>query len=172
MKKNKEIVNITKEELIKLLVSVEKATFTQLVTETEVRMKKTGNPYNKIIKRSVGKYLIGGDYMLRIINEGKKEGMDTQFEVDDNKVGNHISKCVLYNEKLGRHYLMCEYFSEIPPKNEYFYEGNPIEKVLFESYLSKKSESTKQPQERKVKVFSPNIENIREISVNGSKYVL
>ena len=172
MKKNKEIVQITKEELIKLLVSVEKVLFTQLVTETEVRMKKTGNPFNKIIKRSVGRFLIGSDYMLRVINEGKKEGIDTQFEVDENKVGKHISKCVLYNEKLDKHYLMCEYFDEVPPKVEYFYEGNPIEKMLFESYMYQRSESQKQPQERKVKVVSYNIDNIKEISLNKVKYVL
>jgi hypothetical protein len=172
MKKNKEIVNITKEELIKLLVSVEKASFTQLVTETEVRMNKTGNPYNKIIKKSVGKFLIGGDYMLRVINEGKKEGIETSFETEESKLGKHISKCVLYNEKLDKHYLQCEYFTEVPPKVEYFYEGNPIEKVLFESWLTKKTESTKQPQERKVKIVSYNINNIKEISLNGNKYVL
>ncbi len=72
MKKNKEIVQVTNEELIKVLVSVEKVTFTQLVTETEVRMKKTGNPFNKIIKKSIGKFLIGGNYVTRIINEGKR----------------------------------------------------------------------------------------------------
>ncbi len=171
MKKNKEIVQVTNEELIKVLVSVEKVTFTQLVTETEVRMKKTGNPFNKIIKKSIGKFLIGGNYVTRIINEGKKEGIDIQFEVDENKIGKHISKCVLYNEKLDKHYLMCEYFDETPPKVEYFYEGNPIEKVLFESYMYQKSESSKQPQERKVKVVSYNIDNIKEISLNGVKYV-
>jgi hypothetical protein len=63
-------------------------------------------------------------------------------------------------------------FDEVPPKVEYTFEGNPIDKQLFESYLVKVSESKKQPQERKVKVITPKIENIKSFTLEGIKYIV
>ena len=172
-KRNKEIKEITKDELLTLLLSVDKPKFTQLLTETNVRMNKTNNPYYDQIKKVTrGKFLIGGDYEMRVINESKKSGLDTSFESLENKTGRHLSKCVLFNEEKNQHYLMCEYFTEVPLKTEHYFEGNQIEKTLFENWLVKKSESSRQPQDRKVNVVSYKLENIKEISLNGVKYII
>ena len=67
---------------------------------------------------------------------------------------------------------MCEHFSEVPLTSEYYHNGNQVEKTLFESWLVKLSESSRQPQERKVKVISYKLENIKEISLNKVKYIV
>jgi hypothetical protein len=168
-------MNITRNELIGLLNEVKTSTFVHLLTETKVRMNKTGNPFfDKVIKRSSCNYLIGNDYQIRVWGNGEKEGIpqeENNFEVEEMKGKKHLSKVVCIDTKTESvYYLMVERFDEIKPKVEYTFEGNPIEKQLFESYMVKVSESQKQPQERKVKVLTFKIDNIKEITLNKVKY--
>jgi spore germination protein GerM len=65
---------------------------------------------------------------------------------------------------------MVERFDEIKPQVEYICEGNPIEKTLFQDYMTKVYESQKQEQERKVMVISYKLDSIKEFSLNGNKY--
>jgi hypothetical protein len=168
-------MNITRNELIGLLNEVKTSTFVHLVTETKVRMNKTGNPFfDKVIKKSSCNYLMGNDYQIRVWGNGEKEGIpqeENTFEVEEMKGKKHLSKVVCIDTKTESvYYLMVERFDEIKPKVEYTFEGNPIEKQLFESYMVKVSESKKQPQERKVKVLTFKLDNIKEISFGKEKY--
>jgi len=165
---------ITESELIVLLNDVKTSTFVNIVMETKVRMNKTGNPYyDKVIKRSSCNYLMGNDYENRVNNNSEKEGLDRTFESTTPSGKEHVSKVVLIDTKTSsKHYLMVERFDEINPVNEYKMEGDPIEKMMFESYMVKVYESQKQEQERKVMVLTPLISNIREISFGGEKYIV
>lgn len=165
-------MNITQNELLEILNSVEKSTFVNLVTETKVRMNKTGNPFfDKVTKKSKSNFLIGNDYGIRVTNNEKKEGIEGNFEVEEMKGKKHVSKCVCIDTKTESvYYLMVERFDEIKPQVEYTFEGNSIEKTLFESYMVKVSESKKQVQEKKVSVLTFKISNIKEISINKEKY--
>jgi hypothetical protein len=162
---------ITKNEMLVILSEVEKSTFINLVTETKVRMNKRNNPYfDKVIKKSKSNFLIGNDYETRVRTNEGKEGLTPDFQSEENKVGTHISKCVLFNEKTQSHYLMVERFDEIKPQVEYTFEGNSIDKVLFQDYMTKVYESQKQEQERKVMVISYKMDSIKEFTLNGQKY--
>lgn len=164
---------IDRNELLTLLSNVEKSTFVNLVTETKLRMNKRNNPYyDKVIKKSKCNFLIGNDYETRVQGNESKEGLTPDFVSMENKVGNHISKCVLFNEKTQSHYLMVERFDEIKPKVEYIFEGNQIDKMLFNDYMVKVSESSRQEQERKVMVLSYKLDSIKELSLNGQKYIV
>ena len=167
------MTQITKTELIELLNNVEKSTFVHLVTETKVRMNKTGNPYfDKVIKKSSCNFLMGNEYGVRVGTNEEKEGItDSGFEVEEMKGKRHISKVVCVDTKTEtKHYLCVERFDEIKPKVEYVCEGNPIEKHLFESFMVKVSESQKQVQERKVKWLTYGIDSIKQISFNKENY--
>lgn len=165
------MVQITRQELLTLLMGVEKSTMVHLVTETKVRMNKRNNPYfDTIIKRNSSNYLIGNEYETRVGTNEKKEGLEGTFESEKNTQGVHVSKCVLYNEKLNKYYLQYEYFLESNPQVEYLYNGNSIEKQLFESFMIKKSETSRQEQNRKVFFQSFDIVNIKQISINKMKY--
>jgi hypothetical protein len=174
MRTPKPIVNVNVEEMVNILNDVEHSTPIFVMMETSVRMNKTGNPfYNKIIKETTGRYFIGNDYENRVNNNMEREGMDRSFETEQPKGKHHISKCVLKDDKTDSvYYLMMERFKEVKPKVRYFFEGNVIEKQLFESYMTKVYEPTKQEQERKVYPMTPKIENIRFISLNGIRYVI
>jgi hypothetical protein len=173
----KEIVNITRQELITLLMNFDETKhqpFVNVVMETPVRMIKTGNPYyERIFKKSSCNYKLNVDYGKRVNNNITKEGIEENFEVGEMKGKKHISKCVCVDTKTETtHYLMLERFDEINPQNEYLMEGNLIEKTLFEPFMTKVYENKSQPQERKVMVITPKIDNIKEMSFGGFKYII
>jgi hypothetical protein len=176
---NKTLIPITQKELIEVLNGIENPTFVYIVSETIVKMNKgktkdgnkEPNPYHdKVVKLKKGRFLIGSDYEERVINNDKKEGGEGNFKSQESKVGKHISKCVLFNEKRNRYYLSLERFPEVKPKVEYLFEGNTIDKVIFDKWISDTDNYENQPQERKVEWTTLMLENIREISVEGKKY--
>ena len=171
----KEQVMINQEELLTLLSNVVKPTFTHILSETIPKMNKTNNPYfDKVTKVSKGNYFIGGTYEDMVIIRMEKEGMEGSFESKENKIGTHVegTKCVLFNEKLNRHYLQYFIFPTSKIKSEYQFEGNSIDKLIFESYLVKKSNTSRQPQENKQNPQSLMLKNIKEISLGGIKYIV
>ena len=178
---NKEVKKISKQELINILNTIEKPTFTHIVSETIVKMNKEKtregvkefNPYhNQVTKLRKGKFLIGSDYEKRVNNNDIKEGGEGTFKSQESKVGVHISKCVIYNERLDRHYLSHERFPEVKPTNEYIFEGNTIDKMIFDKWIGESSNYENQPQERKVEWTTLTIDNIKEISLEGTKYII
>jgi hypothetical protein len=174
MTQDKQYVVTTHEELLKVLMTKERYEFTHLVMVTTPSMNKTNNKYYKNIKKvTKGNFNIGVDYERRVRNNEEKEGLSTTFESDKPSGKHYVSKCVLQSDKYPNlYYLMLEYFLENNPKVDYYFQGNTIEKHLFEKYLSKKKESTKQVQKRKVHVISPLITSIQEISIDGVHYVI
>jgi len=167
----KETKKITQQELLTLLMNVEKPTFTNVVSEVIPKMNKTGNPYfGKLVKKSKGNYFIGGSYEDMVNNRMEKEGMEPTFESKECSVGTHISKCVQYNENTKKHYLQYFTFPTSKPSSTFEFEGNEIDKQLFESFMVKKSEKSRQPQDNKHQPQSLTITNIKEISLGGVHY--
>jgi len=60
----------------------------------------------------------------------------------------------------------------VKPKTEYKYEGNTIDQMIFDKWVSESGNYENQPQDRKVKVMSVSISNIKEISLEGTKYII
>ena len=178
---DKQVKNISQNELVSILNTIEKPTFVNIVSETIVKMNKEKtkektkelNPYhNKVVKLRKGNFLIGSDYEKRVKGNDIKEGGEGSFKSQESRVGVHVSKCVLFNEKLNRYYLSHERFPQVKPKNEFIFEGNTIDKVLFEKWIGESKNYENQPQEKKVEWTTLMIENIKEISLEGTKYIL
>ncbi len=181
MENQKEIKRVTQEEIIAILNTIEKPTFTHIVSETIVKMNKEKtkegnkeeNPYhNKVEKVKRGRFLIGSDYESRVNNNDIKEGGEGTFKSQESKVGVHISKCVVFNKRLNRHYLSHEKFPKVKPTSEFVFEGNTIDKMIFEKWIGESSNYENQPQENKVEWTTLTISNIKEISLNGTKYIV
>lgn len=167
-------LTIPRGNMITLLNEVERPTFVHLVTETKVRMNKKGNPYHEqIVKCLSSNFYIGSEYEKRVNNNREKEGKETDFVSSPLSGKNHISKCVLTDTKTQtKFYVMCEWFKRSYPKVEYKYNGNSIDKQMFESYLVKRKESEKQQIENKVNIVTYLIESIKEIRMNRTRYIL
>ena len=167
-------INITRTDMVSVLNEVVKPTFVNLVTETKVRMNKKGNPYHdQVIKCLTSNFYIGSEYEKRVNNNLVKEDKENDFVSSPLSGKEHISKCVLTDTKTNtKRYLMCEWFKRSYPKVSYKFQDNSIDKVLFEDYLVKKSESTKQGLDNKVNIVTYSIESIKEIRFNKTRYVL
>lgn len=165
------VMKVSKTEILEILKNVNKPTFVNIVSETKVRMNKTGNPYfDKVFKTSKGNYFIGGSYEDMVNNRMEKEGMERTFVSEECKVGDHVSKCVQYNEKLNRYYLQYFTFDTSNIKSEYTFEGNPIDRNVFVSFEVKKSQTSRQPQVNKHDPKSFMIDSLKEVSMNGTRY--
>ena len=177
----KQNLTISQQDLISLLNEIENPTFVNIVSTTNVKMNKEKtkegnkelNPYyNKVTKLRKGNFLIGSDYEKRVQKNDKKEGGEGNFQSQESKVGTHISKCVLFNERLNKYYLSHEKFPKVKPKNEFLFEGNTIDKMLFEKWIGESNNYENQPQENKVEWTTLTIDNIKEISLNGIHYII
>lgn len=173
-------IQVTLGQMVEIFNGIEKSTFVNLVTEIKVKMvqksrtDKTPNPYfDQVVKKNRGNYLIGNDYGDRNGTNQEKEGIDPDsFEVKENWF-EHVSKVVVRSKKNPENmYLQYEFFKESNVVTEYVFNGQTIDQVLFESYLSQKSEPTNQPQERKVYFQTYSMDSIKEFSIGGNKYIV
>ncbi len=169
-------LTIPRGNMITLLNEVERPTFVHLVTETKVRMNKKGNPYHEQVTKCLSSnFYIGSSYEDRVNNNRVKEGVENDFVSSPLSGKNHISKCILTNtnqENGVKFYLMCEWFKRSYPKVEYKYNGNSIDRQLFQSFEVKRKESEKQQIENKVNIVTYLIESIKEIRMNRTRYIL
>ena len=79
-------MSITKNELITLLSTIDKPTFTNVVMETKVRMNKTNNPYyDKVIKRSKCNYSLGVNYESRVNNNEVADAIMKMYKFSKKK---------------------------------------------------------------------------------------
>jgi len=159
-------VEVNTVELTNILKGVMRGTFSNFEIHTIPSMNKTNNPfYNKVTKVTKGNILIGGDYQKRVINNTD----NPNFVPEKCNVGEHIGEgnCVIHNEKLGRDYLQYEWFEEVLPKSEFFFEGNKIDKQMFVDYMVKKSFN-----KYGVNIQSVKIDNIKKINFDHIHYVV
>jgi hypothetical protein len=183
---NKETKTISEIELLNIIKEVEETTpntfvgitMRTLFTDVLKKSKTDGsiNPYYKeIYKVSSKTYRLVTDYQKRVKNNLEKEGKDPNtFEVESPKGKKHISKSILTDtETETKNYVMVEWFPEIKGTTNYEHNGNPIDKQLFEKWVSvSESSNQKQGLDREVKPITPNVSNILEFSVNGTKYII
>ena len=159
-------IEVNTNELTNILKGVMRGTFSNFEIHTIPSMNKTNNPFfNKVTKVTKGNILIGGDYQKRVINNTD----NPNFVPEKCNVGEHIGEgnCVIHNEKLGRDYLQYEWFEEVLPKSEFFFEGNKIDKQMFVDYMVKKSFN-----KYGVNIQSVKIDNIKKINFDHIHYVV
>lgn len=167
----KQIISVTQEELLLVLMSVEKPTFTNIVMCTVPKMNKGNNPYfGRLVKKSKGNFFIGGDYERMVIEGMIKEGLEDEFKSEKCTVGEHLTKCIQYNEKLNRHYLQYYTYPSSNIKSTYEVDGVEVEKDIIRPYLTSSSSTSRQPQEKKVNVKSLMLSSIKQISLGGKIY--
>jgi len=152
----------------------------------------TVNPYFEggvTILSKKFKIVIGFDYEKSINRRLEKEGKEGNFvsgfkptvdeetgEVKQREVWfDMISKGLVTDKKThSKYYLRYQYLKDSITQSEYLYNGNPILKQLFESYLTKKSENSYSNQglDDTLNFQVCDLNNILEISMGKEKYVL
>jgi hypothetical protein len=169
----KNIVFLSLLEWVELLNNVNVGQFAHLKTNTLVRMNKTENPYfNLVEKNTEVNVLLGGrSYAEGVVKGSAKEGINASgFTAEKCKVGEHMSRVVLYNDNTKKHYAQYEIFQEVKPKVTYIFDKKEIDRSIFQDYEIKKSSASRQPQQRKVFMPSVTLENIVSLTMNGTEY--
>jgi len=173
MKENQVTKGITSSELVEILKTQKIGTFAFIKIETVLKMNKKNNPYfDRIIKKSEIRVLLGSNYENRVNNNLEKEDKESNFVAESCKVGNHVSECILFNENTQLFYLQYEYFKEIKPKVSYYYNDNIIELEKFADFLPQKSVANQNSLIKKVYSSTVKIGNIKEISLNKTRYII
>lgn len=156
--------------MVSIVRTIKNGQFVFTDTTTEVRMNKGGREnsneyYGKVTKTTRGNVRPLCDYHLRKNNSNEKQGLP-EHELGQNKVGSKVDEvgCVTHNEKLDRYYFMYEFFPNVRVKVDYEFEGNQIEKHLFDQYVIKSKLDN-------VNVRQVNVDNINEITIDHTKYI-
>lgn len=157
MKNQKQTID--KSTLVEILSQVERGEFVNIESITNVKMRKTGNPYyNEVVKRSSKNVRCLPDYEKRVQN---KTG-NTEFQSAPNWF-EHISPCVVKHRNNDNTYFMYETFEGQSVRNEYIHNGEVINKEVLTPYLPTYNE-------REVQVFTIKTDNIKKISYKGVRY--
>lgn len=182
MKNETKVINPN--EVVPLFMSVDKGVPTNLKYFVEQVMNKEKkndgtkqlNPYYKKVMKLVSINVLLSNYKKRIEVEGGKEGIDvSNIEVQKPKGKHHISYCVLENDNDSSiKYLGFEPLKNFSkPQIEYYFEGNTIEKHLFDSWINKTEyEVSTQPQENQIMWRTLDLSNLKEFTLNSVRYIV
>jgi hypothetical protein len=171
-----ELKDIIIEEVeTKTLVPFINLTYDSPFTNWVKKSKEDGsiNPYWKEVTKETKKtYLPVVNYKKRVDGNGSKEGIEGEHQLGELKGKKHISKCLLTDtETETKLYIMVEQFKEIKPsKTIYRHNGNEIDKVLFEKWITYYDNYTSQEQNRKVEVLTLLLDRVERITINGQGY--
>jgi len=169
----KEVIQVNTQDLMRVLTQVKGAKPATILTTTEVKMNKTGNPYHgRITKQAVANIFLNYNYEKAVNARLVKEGKEANFVASAPVWGEAIpgTPLVLYKGSL---YLTVGYLTNNTPKSEYFCDGEPIAKDTIADYLKQKSSSAAKQgleAEDEVVVRKFKLESIKEIRMGGKIY--
>lgn len=180
----KQIVKVSVPELVNVLRTIKLNRWVSVTTDTEPRMNKTGNPfYNKETKKFNVRKVTTTEYRLskyedRVNNNMEKEGMERTFESQKPTGRSHVegTECLLVSDKDPNvFYFMIECVGNNKPRTEYFKDGQPMNEtdiLIMNDFLIKSGEITSQEQEKKVKVITPLVSNIKRLVTEHVEYIV
>ena len=132
------------------------------------------NPYYRQIRKySERTFKIVRDYEKRVKVNLVREGKDpSTFKVESPKGKKHLSDCILTDLKTEtKRYLMIEWFEGVKGRYNFTFQGNPIEKVIFEKWITQREKTNgKQGLENGVTPITVLFDSLVEVSVNGVIY--
>jgi len=160
---------ITKAVLAALLNDIKGATFATLVTETDPKLKKTGNPFGKVRKVSRVNVCLGFQYENAVNRQRTREGSEPDFEVAPRQWGEKISAMLVSHN--GKIYLETKVEKSLDTK--YLAEnGQEIPSDDVKPFLPARKPNARQETEKEILVRDYALDSITAISFQGKDYVV
>lgn len=161
---------LTTTALVEVLATVKGATFATLITETDARLKKTGNPFGPVRKVSRVNVCLGFQYESAVNRQRTREGTVADFEAAPRQWGTRLPGSMLVEHK-GKLYLEtkverslgCVYLDA---------SGKELTAEQVAPFLPARSESTRQETEKEILVRDYALESLRSVSFGGEQYVM
>jgi hypothetical protein len=190
----KQVVTVNEVELINILSNVNTPQFVSGIFDVKVEMKKfldywlindegkkkknpnpTPNPYYENGIRKVSKkykLITGFDYEKSVNRRLEKEGKESDFETKENWF-DVISKGLVVNKNNPhKFYFRYQYQPDSTTQTTSFFQGNEIEKSLYESYVNQTNDYENQGLDNPLRFQVVGIENVKEITLGGTHYYL
>jgi len=176
---------INQAQLVEILGARKGNIFAQVLSLTDSKARKTGNPYGVILKRSAASVSIGTDYERAVNTTAEREGNANAgtFKAESiwNGKGEHlVPNKIVRHVETGRLYLYCQasdkQINAFPPSVTYeTLQGETLTREQVEPFLPSKSPSAKQAEfgnesERQVRLIA--LDNVQAIAMHGEVYVL
>lgn len=136
----------------------------------------TRNPFTDGIFSRTRMYRIqtGFDYPNSVSERRKKEGLTPEFQNEDDKEiwYNIVSKgLVVHKDDPTKFYFRYQKLKDSTLGHQYLYRNNPIERQMFESYMTKRNteEYSNQELDNPVRMKVVKLENIIRINILGKR---
>ena len=160
---------ITQENLQSMLADIRGATFATLVTKTDARLKKTGNPFGNVEKVSRVNVCLGFQYEKAVNRQRAREGTEADFEAVPRQWGEKISPMFIAHK--GKIYL--ETKVERSLSTTYLdSKGQEIPSEAVKPFLPARAESSRQETEKEILVRDYAMDSILSLSFRGEDYVV
>ena len=163
---------ITHKQFVEMLLIRKGANIIGLVTETEPKARKTGNPFKEIKKLVHRTVVTGAKYKEAVLKQGA-----TSFDADPLPYGKFLveNKIILHEGELQLRTVRRN--APKPVKVQFVADGEEVAKEVVDKYLTKSKPSAKQERvgvtgKKQVKVRNYKLSNIKEIRMNGQVYKL
>ena len=163
-----EVRLVTINQLEKILLGINGAKAVMLLARTQVKMRKTGNPYyNMVYKEQEHNVFLNFNYAKAVNRQREREGNTFPFLAHPRKWGVRLpySCMVLHNNQ----YYM-EAKVERTASKQYLFRGRPIQLEQFSPYVIQPSEPKTQALIEPVIVRDYNTMSIMEITIDGIRY--
>lgn len=169
----KEVVLVDKMGLVRELMQIKNAVPATIIAVTEEKMNKTKNPfYGRVTKKQRSNVFINFDYANSVNKRLVKEGKEADFVAHQRVWGERLpnTPIVFHNNT---YYLEAGFLTKNDPKVEYFLDGEPTDKAVFETYMKPKTKSSGNQgleDENEVVLRDFKIDSVHEIHMNGKIY--
>ena len=164
---------ITVNQLVNLLSAISVETPARIVTETEVKMKKTNNPYfGQVTKRTTSNVLLCFNYENEVNRERAKEGKEFDFEAKARTWGDKLGNSPIITNN-GQLYLSVRFLKS--DGSEFKHNNQPIAKTMLTEWLQEsKSSASNQglTDTNEVIVRTYKVVNVKEITIGTETYVI
>ena len=159
---------LTQAALIDTLGTIKGATFATIITETDARLLKTGNPFGPVRKVSRVNVTLGFQYTKAVNRQRTREDSEADFVAKPRQWGERITPMLV--EHKGRTYLETKVERSI--STEYIdANGNTLDKEAVRPFLPKRSTS-RQEVTREIIVRDYALDSLRSLTMKGEEYVM
>lgn len=176
---------ITHSKLVEILAQSKGAFPVSLLSETDAKARKTGNPFGQINKISAVRTFTGADYENAVNREANRQGAEGEFESEGlpdwkeqivkNKVFRHKTEGTLYfrtqttpEQRKRSRSIVLAYRG---PSGQ-FLKPSEVKPFLPPKSVSRKQESAGLSSKKQVEVREFKFDSIRKIRMNGETFEL
>lgn len=159
---------ITQKALIETLNDIKGATFATIITETDARLKKTGNPFGPVRKVSRVNVCLGFQYEAAVNRQRTREESEADFEARPRQWGERVSAMLIGHK--GRTYLE----TKVQKSLGVTYidaTGKELSKEEVAAFLPARSKS-RQEVASEIIVRDYALDSIRSLTFGGEEYVM